>query len=653
MFQAGHELQLLESSRQERVLALKELLDVQELPQLQVLCLDGSDITCDNSGHCSHQQLDAPLAVLAHVRSGLPATLTVLAISRCGLTSLQGVQLLVQLKELYAASNQLSDLEPLQGLGGLQLLDVSHNVIEDADMLLYLAACRSLTSIKLYGNPWDSCSSSQTYKKKEPDLSDSQLDEDQAEWRENEHLFRLFVGWVPKLFTENDLLPLFQKYGDVKDIIILKDKMTGQPRGCAFVSYATKVEAEVAIQSLDKGVHLPGALCPMEVRYARSHQFVQAGSGPQDNRQLFFARAPLLITEPEIKQLFTQFGEVEEINLFRERRTHLSKGCGFVTMASREQAMAAMAALDEKQLLEGSATPLAVKWADPELQVKKRRAVEDSNAENRMLFFAKVLRSASEDEVRALFQQYGRVVEVNLFRAFQGAPTTKGCGLVTMGGNEEAAAAIDALDNRHIWEGMEAPMVVKWMDAALQKRRREEHLAAMRQGLVPSMSMSPDACTEEELRPVFESVGPVVELVVVRDKFTHESKGSAFVWYTTKADADKGIPGGNSGTGTAAAGGPGSGMVALTGVPAAAVGAVGGPLTAAGSGGLGAAAAAVSHGRPDQWFSRARPHTFRRLLKKHIDMVPDIARKRLQCLAVEALRDEPAPVVDSQLQGLS
>lgn len=56
-----------------------------------------------------------------------------------------------------------------------------------------------------------------------------------------------------------------------------------------------------------------------------------------------------------------------------------------------------------------------------------------------------------------------------------------------MGSNDEAAAAIEALDNKHVWEGMEAPMVVKWMDAALQKRRREEHLAAMRQGLVPSM----------------------------------------------------------------------------------------------------------------------------------------------------------------------
>jgi hypothetical protein len=35
------------------------------------------------------------------------------------------------------------------------------------------------------------------------------------------------------------------------------------------------------------------------------------------------------------------------------------------------------------------------------------------------LFFAKVLRSASEDEVSALFNKFGRVIEVNLFRAFQ------------------------------------------------------------------------------------------------------------------------------------------------------------------------------------------------------------------------------------------
>lgn len=76
------------------------------------------------------------------------------------------------------------------------------------------------------------------------------------------------------------------------------------------------------------------------MRYARSHLYIQAGAGPQDNRQLFFARAPVLTTEAELKQLFSQFGEVESINLFRERRTHASKGCGFVTMGTREQAVA-------------------------------------------------------------------------------------------------------------------------------------------------------------------------------------------------------------------------------------------------------------------------------------------------------------------------
>lgn len=104
----------------------------------------------------------------------------------------------------------------------------------------------------------------------EPEPSDCQTAP--RDGSSDQPLFRLFVGWVPKLFTEQDLLPLFKKFGDVKDIIILKDKVTGQPRGCAFVSYATKDEAEAAISALNKGVHLPGALCPMEESEPRHRQ---------------------------------------------------------------------------------------------------------------------------------------------------------------------------------------------------------------------------------------------------------------------------------------------------------------------------------------------------------------------------------------------
>ncbi len=58
-----------------------------------------------------------------------------------------------------------------------------------------------------------------------------------------------------------------------------------------------------------------------------------------------------------------------------------------------------------------------------------------------------------------------------------------------MGSHAEAVAAIAALDSKYVWEGMETPMVVKWMDMALQRRRRELHLANLRQSLATGGGM--------------------------------------------------------------------------------------------------------------------------------------------------------------------
>jgi hypothetical protein len=49
-----------------------------------------------------------------------------------------------------------------------------------------------------------------------------------------------------------------------------------------------------------------------------------------------------------------------------------------------------------------------------------------------------------------------------------------------MESHEGAAAALDALNTKYTWPGMQSPMVVKWMDTALQTRRREHHMAAAR-----------------------------------------------------------------------------------------------------------------------------------------------------------------------------
>jgi len=51
--------------------------------------------------------------------------------------------------------------------------------------------------------------------------------------------------------TEDELRDAFAAYGDVTDIYVAMDKMTGRPRGFAFVTMATPEESQKAAEALN------------------------------------------------------------------------------------------------------------------------------------------------------------------------------------------------------------------------------------------------------------------------------------------------------------------------------------------------------------------------------------------------------------------
>jgi hypothetical protein len=53
-----------------------------------------------------------------------------------------------------------------------------------------------------------------------------------------------------------------------------------------------------------------------------------------------------------------------------------------------------------------------------------------------------------------------------------------------MGSHQEAAAAIEGLDDRFQWAGMTGPMVVELMDSNLQRQRRWAGLAMIALAMV-------------------------------------------------------------------------------------------------------------------------------------------------------------------------
>lgn len=62
---------------------------------------------------------------------------------------------------------------------------------------------------------------------------------------------KLFVGNLPKEYTEDDLVQLLSEFGTPSNAKIIKDRETGQSRGFGFVELPSKDEGSQAIEGLN------------------------------------------------------------------------------------------------------------------------------------------------------------------------------------------------------------------------------------------------------------------------------------------------------------------------------------------------------------------------------------------------------------------
>ena len=68
---------------------------------------------------------------------------------------------------------------------------------------------------------------------------------------------KLYVGNMSFKTTEADLRDTFGQFGTVTDVYIASDRMTGRPRGFAFVTFSTDAESKLAAEKMN-GVDLDG-----------------------------------------------------------------------------------------------------------------------------------------------------------------------------------------------------------------------------------------------------------------------------------------------------------------------------------------------------------------------------------------------------------
>src|SRR6266704_5159480 len=89
---------------------------------------------------------------------------------------------------------------------------------------------------------------------------------------------KLFVGNLSFNTTENDLQDAFAAHGTVIEANLMMDRMTGKPRGFAFITMSTPEEAQKAIEALN-GASLDGRSLTVNVARPREERAPGGGGG--------------------------------------------------------------------------------------------------------------------------------------------------------------------------------------------------------------------------------------------------------------------------------------------------------------------------------------------------------------------------------------
>uniref|UniRef100_A0A8C9ZNT3 Cugbp, Elav-like family member 2 n=1 Tax=Sander lucioperca TaxID=283035 RepID=A0A8C9ZNT3_SANLU len=169
---------------------------------------------------------------------------------------------------------------------------------------------------------------------------------------------KMFVGQIPRSWSEKELKELFEPYGAVYQINILRDRSQNPPqsKGCCFVTFYTRKAALEAQNALHNIKTLTGvSVCPAV-----------------EDRKLFIGMVSKKCNENDIRVMFSAFGQIEECRILRGP-DGLSRGCAFVTFSTRAMAQNAIKAMHQSQTMEGCSSPIVVKFADTQKDKEQRR----------------------------------------------------------------------------------------------------------------------------------------------------------------------------------------------------------------------------------------------------------------------------------------
>lgn len=334
----------------------------------------------------------------------------------------------------------------------------------------------------------------------------------------------LFVRSLPASTTTESLTELFSDSYPVKHATAVIDRSTKQCKGYGFVTFADAEDAQRARDEFN-GYTLEGKKLRIEVAEPRQRDAEKAGeegkvavphkweqAAPQPSR-LIVRNLPWTVkTSDDLAKLFMSYGKIKQ-SYIPKQRNGLLAGFGFVVLRGRKNAEKALAGVNGKEV-EGRT--LAVDWAvskdvyEDLLKKGKDGELDQANGEDDDIAATSLTDGDSEPKLDG---------GVDFDEEEEEADDDDGDDGDESDTPKDGADDLDDFDEGESEEGEDV-------------ERSEDHSNTI---FVRNL---PFTCTDEDLEDHFSVFGKTRYARVVMDPATERSKGTGFVCFYNKQDAD-------------------------------------------------------------------------------------------------------------------
>ncbi|XP_042236500.1 heterogeneous nuclear ribonucleoprotein Q-like isoform X6 [Homarus americanus] len=263
----------------------------------------------------------------------------------------------------------------------------------------------------------------------------------------------VFCGKIPKELYEDELIPLFEKCGEIWDLRLMMDPMTGQNRGYAFITFTTRSAANEAVRQESS--------CLLQLNEYEIQRGKKLGvTISYNNHRLFVGNIPKNRERHELYEEFAKHapGLVEVIIYSSPDDKKKNRGFCFLEYESHKAA-----SLAKRRLSSGRfkvwGCEIIVDWADPQEEPD-----EDTMSKVKVLYVRNLTQMTTEEMLKEKFDEFGKVERVKKIKDY---------AFVHFEERDEAVKAMDALQGKDLGG---ANMEISLAKPPSDKKKKEEVL---------------------------------------------------------------------------------------------------------------------------------------------------------------------------------